>query len=449
MTALVCTPSAAPGLTEALASRVVSQEFAAIPADVVIVAKQCLMDWLGVAIGARHTDLVQILAADAAEDGGMPVATLIGRKARASTLQAALINGAMGHALDFDDVIFMGHPSAPVAPAAFAVTEVTGASGRDLLDAFIAGFETECRVSRFMGPSHYAKGWHGTATYGTFGAAAAAGRLLKLTVDQQRHAFGLAATQAAGLKSMFGTMTKPFHAGHAAQAGIHAARLAARGFTANSNALECEQGFGDTQSTDADAARGLAEDGWFVPDTLFKYHAACYLTHSSIEAARALRDAAGFSVGAIRSVELGVDPGHLRVCNIQAPRTGLECKFSLRMTAALALSGEDTASEATYSEATAARGDLNRLREKVTVTPSGKGTRAMVRIVFADGRTTEQAADVGIPMRDLAAQQEKLEAKFLTLVTPEFGAERADALRSILTRLDRVAQITELTEAIA
>src|SRR5215469_13079247 len=267
-------------LTGALAARVSSMRLADMPAAAVTVAKQCLIDWLGVALAAREEPLVRILVDDLAPTDDAFGVSLVGTGRRARALDAVLINGAMGHALDFDDVIMpMGHPTVPVAPVVFALAEQRGASGADALMAFIAGVEAECRIARLLGPSHYAKGWHTTATAGTFGAAVAAARLLGVEGEALTHALGLAGTQAAGLKSVFGTMSKPLHPGKAAQNGLLAARLAARGFTSDVDILCSAQGFAATQSTTADPAAALAERDapkntpWVV-DALFKHHAA-------------------------------------------------------------------------------------------------------------------------------------------------------------------------------
>src|SRR5258706_3392422 len=192
--------------TAALAELVMAMREAPATPEGLTVAKQCLLDWLGVAIAGRAEPLVGILIDELAATDEPDGVSLIGHDRRARLENAVLINGAMGHALDFDDVIIaMGHPTAPVAPAVLGLAQATGASGAQALAAFIAGVEMECRVGRLMGGSHYAKGWHGTATFGSFGAAAAAGHLLGLDATQMLHAFGIAGTQAAGLKSVFGT----------------------------------------------------------------------------------------------------------------------------------------------------------------------------------------------------------------------------------------------------
>ena len=373
---------------------------------------------------------------------------MLGRGRRARIDDAVLINGAMGHALDFDDVIMpMGHPTAPVAPVALALAEQRGASGADTLLAFIAGVETECRVSRLLGPSHYAKGWHSTATTGTFGAAAAAAHFLGLSGEPLAHAFGIAGTQAAGLKSVFGTMSKPLHAGKAAQNGLLAARLAARGFTSDTDILGSRQGFADTQSTTVNTEAALdARSAPWVVEALFKYHAACYLTHDAIEAAMLLHSEEKLDPGAIASVSVKVPSGHLGVCNIQAPATGLECKFSLRMTTALALAGEDTFQDSLFSDETARRPDLVALRDKVTIDPTQVGRGSVVTVRLKDGRVVSRQGDVSQPNRNLAAQQQKLERKFRHLATKALGEERADAVIDICRHLETQPDLRRLTE---
>src|SRR5579872_6292580 len=371
-------------VTAALASHASAMRLAAVPPAALTVAKQCLLDWIGVALAGRNEPLVRILLDEFAPTDDPAGVAILGHRRRARLDDAVLINGAMGHALDFDDVIMpMGHPTVPVAPAVLALAQQRGASGAAALEAFIVGVETECRIARLLGPSHYARGWHTTATTGTFGAAAAAARLLGVEGEALAHAFGLAGTQAAGLKSCFGTMSKPLHPGKAAQNGLLAARLAARGFTSDADILGSKQGFLDTQSStpNRDAALEDRNQPW-VTDALFKYQAACYLTHDSIEAANALRADEKISPELIESVNVTVPPGHLGVCNILDPQTGLECKFSLRMTTALALSGEDTFDDGLFTDETARRADLVALRERIEIDPTqvGRGCVVTVRL---------------------------------------------------------------------
>ena len=440
------TAVASASVTGRLAELVSAMRLEAMPEAALTVAKQCLLDWLGVSLAARGEPLVQILIEEFAPEDDPAGVSLLGHARRARIDDAVLINGAQGHALDFDDVIMpMGHPTVPVAPVVFALAEQRGLSGARALEAFIAGVEAECRLARLMGPSHYAKGWHATATFGTFGAAAAAARLLGLDDDRLLHTYGLAGTQAAGLKSVFGTMSKPLHPGKAAQNGLLAARLAARGFTSDTDVLASPQGFADTQSAAVNPEGALApREAPCVVDALFKYHAACYLTHDAIEAANQLRSEEPVTPEAIASVRVKVPAGHLGVCNILEPATGLECKFSLRMTTALALAGEDTFQEALFSDATARRPDLVALRDKVQIDPTQVGRGCVVSATLKDGRTVSRTGDVSEPVRDLAGQQAKLERKFRHLAAPAIGAERVERAIALCRALEREPDLSAL-----
>ena len=434
----------APGLTVQLARDAVSYAFPDLPQDVVFLAKQCFLDWLGVTIAGADEPLTHILLEEMREQGGAPQATIIGHDLALPTLSAALVNGSASHALDYDDVHMkvLGHPSVPVFPALLALAEHRDAAGPDFLAAFVAGLETECRIGQAVAPSHYAKGWHATGTVGTFGAAAACANLLGLSEEQAAHALGIAATQAAGLKSQFGTMCKPLHAGKAAYNGLLAASLAARGFTSRTDAIECEQGFADTQSTTFRPEAVERRPGEFdIREVLFKYHAACYLTHSAIEAARKMREQYQLPPDKISAVTVRVPSASLRVCNIQSPETGLETKFSLRHTVAYALTGADTAAMETYSDANAREAALVRLRDRVRIEPddSVQSTAALVEVTLADGGSKVERADVGIPMQNFDLQWDRLEAKFLSLVEPVLGRQKAAEIVKAVAGLHRMS----------
>lgn len=442
-------------VTRALAEKASSLRYDDLTPEARTVVGHCLMDFFGVTLAGCHEPLANILAEQIAEDGGTPQATVIGRNMRANIEQASLLNGAMSHALDFDDVNFAmnGHPTVPIAPAVLALAEQKGLDGKRLVEAFAAGFETECRIGRLVGQTHYQRGWHATATLGTMGAAAAVSNMLRLDADKTAHALGIAATQAAGLKSVFGTMCKPLHPGRAAAIGLQAARLASRGFTSNPAILDVEQGFAATQSESANPAAALVDPpgGFYLLQTLFKYHAACYLTHSSIEASNMLRREFALQANAIRKVTLSVDEGHLRVCNIERPATGLEVKFSLRATNALALLGENTASDATYSDATARRGEVVDLTRKVEVATWRKKSHTLseVAVHLDDGRVLRKEFDVGIPMTDLAAQGQSLTQKFMGLAEPAIGAARAKQVVDATGKLGELANVADLMALVA
>jgi 2-methylcitrate dehydratase PrpD len=436
-------------VTRQLARAATRVRFDDLPPDVVFLAKQCLLDWLGVTLAGVGEPLAVILRDQAAFEGGNPQATLVGDGSMVSLGQAALVNGATSHALDYDDVHMgmSGHPSVPVIPALLALAEQRRGSGRDFIAAFVAGFEMECRVGALVMPGHYAAGFHSTGTLGTFGAAAACAHLLGLDEERWLQALGIAAAQAAGLKAMFGTMCKPLHAGKAAANGLMAAQLAARGFTSNPAALEAAQGFAATQTTTPNPERALAGlgDDYAIRGALFKYHAACYGTHETIEGMLRLRENAGVRPEQVRAVRVAVPPGNLTMCNIQEPATALEGKFSLRFTAALALAGEQT-NEQAFTDAAVRRPDLVALRDRVSVAAAAPGDArgTKVELELADGRVLSEQVNLDIPATDLEQQWQRLEAKFDSLAEPVLGSGGAASLRTAVSKLDGVSAMDEI-----
>ncbi|ARB45976.1 MmgE/PrpD family protein [Alloalcanivorax xenomutans] len=427
-----------------------------IPEDKRIVAKHCFLDWLGVTIAGSREELVVLLRQQALEEGYAENCALIGVEQRASTFWAALINGAASHALDYDDVVSAmgGHPSVPVFSAILALAEIDTRSGLDFITAFVAGFEAECLVGTAVSPDHYGVGFHATGTVGTFGATAACAHLMSLPRPQWGHAFGLAAAQAAGLKSMFGTMTKPFHAGKAAANGWLAASLAAKGFTANPKALEASQGFIETQSSGFnEAAFDALRNRFSIGEVLFKYHAACYLTHATIEAAQLLQSEYSIADKEIEEVRVLVPESHLKVCNIHTPGSGLEGKFSLRFTTALALAGEPT-DVTSFTDEKVRDARLCGLRDKVTVVPVTNLPNRYSSVVEAkcrDGRVCQGKGDVSqpTPVEALPRQWERLAEKFRSLVVPVLGETSAEAIIAKVAALEKEENLSSLISLIS
>ena len=424
-----------------------------LPSDVRELARQCVLDWIAVALGGSGDHLTRILLDEAISEGGKPTATVVGHAARVTASQAALVNGASSHVLDYDDVNLSlnGHPSAAILPALLALAETRGAGGNELVKAFVAGYELACRAGLLVAPGHYARGYHATCTVGSLGAAAACARLLKLDAERAAHAIGIAATQAAGLKAMFGTECKPFHAGLAAHNGLRAARLAAAGMIARPDALECRQGFAATMSPDFNPEAALAHPvRFYLRDNLFKYHASCYGTHASIECVRQLRETNAVQPQDIARVNLRVEQGSDAVCNIPNPRTALEAKFSLRFMAAAALSGADTSDLAFFRDATTADAALCALRDKVSVELVSRWPvmHAEVAIEMKDGRVLRATHDAGVPGTDYGLQGRRLVAKFERLVEPMLGKDRCGKLLRLLARLEQTP-VTDLMAASA
>ncbi len=424
-----------------------------IPETAFVRARHALLDWFGVTIAGAREPLVEMMAAEYAGEPGDPC-TLVGRGARARPHDAALVNGTASHALDYDDVNrrLHGHPTVCMAPAALALGELLKSSGREVLVGFIAGTEAGCNLGEMSDEAHYEAGFHATGTMGTFGAAASAAKMMRLDAGATANALGIAASQAAGLKANFGTMTKPLHAGKAAMNGIIAARLAARGFTANTAAIEAPQGFAATQAPDFTAGpiRGDANRAYAVEEILFKYHAACYLTHSCLEAIGELREKHAIALDNVKTVRLHIRPTHFSVCCIPAPKTGLEIKFSIAHLAVLALDGVDTAALESYSDANANDPRYIAAREqKVQIDGRSDIDRlaGAVTLELGDGRTLTAQGDVGRPAVDQDAQWQKLSAKFHALTAPVIGPERARAIEDQIARLDGTADLGALMQA--
>src|SRR5580704_15116391 len=444
--------SSGANLTRTLAERACAVSYDVLPEPVRELARQCVLDYIGVGLAGADDELARILLDKLAEAGGAEQAGIIGHGARLPIAAAALVNGAITHALDYDDVnlAMPGHVSVAILPALLALAEEKKASGKAVIAAFVAGYETCCAIGMALRPGHYTRGFHATGTIGAFGAAAACAHLLGLDAEATGRALGIAGTQSAGLKSQFGTMCKPFHAGKAAQNGLLAARLAARGFSSRPDLVECEQGFVATHAPEFRPEKALAEPkrGFHIFNNLFKYHAACYMTHAPIECGRQLRERLSAAPADIAAINLSLHQATDRVCNIPAPTDGLEAKFSLRQTVAMALSGVDTASLGAYSVATATDPALVALRERVNFDfrEDFPEAGAEIEVELKDGRKTRAKFDAGIPNSDIADQGHRLAAKFDALAAPVVGTARARELREMVATLDGVEDVGVLTK---
>ncbi|MCU0818700.1 MAG: MmgE/PrpD family protein [Beijerinckiaceae bacterium] len=393
-----------------------------IPPSALAVARLSLMDWAAVALAGLDEPVARIVRAMVAEEAGNAQATVLGLERKVPARAAALAHGALSHALDYDDTHFanVGHPSVAIFPAALAMAERQDVSGAAFLEAALIGMEAASRIGHWLGTGHYNHGFHQTATAGAFGACVAAGRLLGLSQERMQHALGVTATRASGLKSQFGTMGKPFNAGIAASNGVEAALLAAGGFISRPDGIECLQGFAETHAgecRDLEASlAGLGTAFWFEA-VQHKFHACCHGTHATLEALNQLRQRPEFSLERVKGVNLRVNPRWLRVCDIPAPETGLEAKFSYRLTSAMALSGMDTGALDVFSSETCARADLLPLRDRVTVTGDGSisDTAAQVRLDMADGTTLETFVDLDAPI-PLPERRAKIAAKVRALL---------------------------------
>ncbi|MBI3931453.1 MAG: MmgE/PrpD family protein, partial [Chloroflexi bacterium] len=321
-----------------------------IPQDAVRLARLGITDFIGVALAGSREESSSIIVDYARKMGGVPQVSIIGGGFKTSPYLAALVNGTVGHSLDYDDVAIslIGHPSVFLVPAILAIGESAGASGKDVLTAYVIGYETSCQIAKPVLQSHYVQGWHSTATFGTLGAAASVAWLLKLKVHQVKQALGIAASLAGGLRQNFGTMTKPLHAGMAAAHGIQAALLARAGFTADDSIIEASLGFarvfGHSEAVDWTKVKENLGKTFLITSAeglSIKPYPSCGFTHCAIEAALHVKAEHKVKAADIAEVELGVSPFDKQILIHHHPKTGLEGKFSLEYCVAQALlSGE-------------------------------------------------------------------------------------------------------------
>jgi 2-methylcitrate dehydratase PrpD len=428
--------------TLALARFVAGADPRRLPGPVRHEAKRALVNFLGCAIGASRHDTVSRALAALSPFAGPPQATLLGRSERLDCLHAALLNGMASHTFDFDDTHLKTiiHPSGPVAAALLALAEYLPVSGGAWIHAFALGVEVECRVGSAVYPSHYDVGWHITGTAGVFGAAAAAGRLLGLSEAQLVWALGIAATQASGLREMFGSMCKPLHPGLAARNGMVAALLARENFTSTTQGIEGRRGFANVLATERDYARitgGLGET-WELAANSYKPFACGIVVHPVIDACLQLRSEQRLDADRIEAIELTVHPLVLELTGKKTPRVGLEGKFSVFHSAAVAII-DGAAGEAQYSDARVADPRVVALRARVVavVDPALAEDAAWVRISLKDGRMLERFVAHALGSLARPMSDRDLEDKFRALCAPILAAEAIERLLSACWQLEQ------------
>lgn len=435
-------------ITQTLAKNMLNTAYEDIPEHVLLHGKRSLLNWLGVTIGAARHESVDMTLAVAEMVGSGNQASVLGRPEKTDMLFASLINGMSSHIFDFDDTHLdtIHHPSAPVAPVCFALGEVYGLSGKEVLRAFILGAEAELRISNAVCPSHYDLGWHITSTAGVFGAAAAAGILLKLNEEQMIYALGLAGTQAFGLREMFGTMTKPFHPGKAAQNGLLAALLAQQGFTSSKSVLEAKRGFANVTAPEHDLNEVNVNWGqqWELSKNAFKAYACGIVLHPSIDACIALGKK-GISPDDVREIEIAVNPYVLELTGKPEPKTGLEGKFSIYHTGAVAfLDGDASVEQYMDDKVLDARTVAFRSKIKPVVNEALTEDEALAKMTANDGQVYEIKIDHATGSAENPMTDSDISAKFRKLTKHSLSADKIEALIDKLYNLERVSDVNEV-----
>jgi 2-methylcitrate dehydratase PrpD len=439
-------------VTRTLAQFVVDSRYDAIPEKVRHEARRSVLNWLGCAIGASRHEGIDIALAALAGFSGPAQASLLGRGERLDIMHAALLNGISSHMFDFDDTHLKTviHPSGPVASALLALAEYKPMSGADFLHAFILGVEVECRIGNAVYPSHYDIGWHITGTAGVFGAAAAVGRALKLNAQQMTWALGIAATQSSGLREMFGTMCKPFHPGRAAQNGMTAAFLASKNFTSSERGIEAPRGFANVLATarNYDEITGKLGQTWEVALNTYKPFACGIVIHPIIDGCVQLRNEHKLKVADIEGIALKVHPLVLELTGKKTPQVGLEGKFSVYHSAAVAIiygeGGEDV-----YSDACVRDPEVTTLRDKVSaeVDKSVHEDAAHIAIRLKDGRVLTKHVEHAIGSLARPMSDADLEAKFRKFAKGILTPAEGDALLKLCWSLDKLKDAGEIARA--
>jgi 2-methylcitrate dehydratase PrpD len=445
---------APPDVTRTLARYLVRAKPEDIPAPVVVEARRTLLNWVGCALGgARHETLDNAVAA-LRPFAGPPQATVLGRRERMDALTASLMNGMSSHVLDFDDTHLKTviHPAGPVAPAILALSELQPVSGRDFLHALILGVEVECRIGNAVYPAHYDRGWHITGTAGVFGAAAASGKLLGLSEAQMVWALGLAAAQPVGLREMFGSMTKSFHPGRAAQNGLTAAVLAAKNFTSSDAGLEGKSGWVHVLSTEAkwDEITGQLGERFELRLNTYKPFACGIVMHPTIDACLQLRDEHRLTADQIEAIDLAVHPLVLELTGKRAPQTGLEGKFSIYYAAAVAIVA-GAAGPKQFNDALVRDPVVVALRDRVvaTATPGIGEAQVKAVITLKDGRRLEQVIEHVVGSVERPMSDADLDRKFLDLADGVLLPARARQVLDLCRGIDGLASASDLASAAA
>ena len=412
-------------------------------------AHRTFLNWFGCAIGASTHPAMDAALAAMMELSAAPQASILGRAERVDMTSAALLNGISSHTFDFDDTHLKTiiHPAGPVASALVALAEKTGSSGRDIIDAMVLGIDVSCRVGNMMYPDHYDRGWHITGSTGSIGAAAACARLMKFDVQKTMMAIGIAASQPIGMREQFGTMTKPFHPGAAARAGLTSALMAKHGFTASARALEAPRGFAQTVSTKNDWNEITDELGtrFEISFNTYKPFACGIVIHPSIDACVQLRNDHGIKAEEVERIELKVHSLVLELTGKKTPKDGLEAKFSVYHSAAAGLIfGE--AGEHQYDDGIVNRADVLDLRARiVAAVDDGIHEDSVDATVFCkDGRKVHLFVEHAIGSMKNPMTDTRLEGKFDGLVVPILGAGKSDALKKLCWGLSKQANLTAL-----
>jgi 2-methylcitrate dehydratase PrpD len=438
--------------TKALATYLVNSRLEDIPQDVRHEARRALLNYIGCAVGGSREPAVETALRSLTPFFGKPTAGLIARPERMDPLYASIINGISSHVFEYDDTMPKNyiHPTPPVATAAFTYATANRVNGRDFVHAFLLGFETEARVGNAVYPAHYEAGWHITSTAGVFGAAAAIGKLLDLSTQQMVWALGLAATQASGLREMFGYMAKSFHAGHAARNGYASAVMAQSDFTAGERGIESPRGFAAVTASKYDLSRitdGLGSD-FQIRYNAYKPYPCGLVVHPAIDGCIDLYRDYHPAPESIKAVRVRVAPLVIDLCNKKDITRGLEGKYSIYHSSAVGLvRGKAGLQE--YTDAAVNDPNVKRVRERVTAISDTSITedQAHIEVEMQDGRKLVRFIEQSLGNVHRPLSDKQLEEKLRDQCMPELSAAQVDRLIELCWKIDELDDVNEVVKA--
>lgn len=438
-------------VTRILADYVSTASLGDLPEKVRREASRTFLNWLGCAIGGCRHEAVDAAIATFSPFAGSACSHILGRNECLDPLHASLVNGISSHVFDFDDTHLRTviHPAGPVASALLAYADLNPVSGADFVNALVLGVEVECRIGNAIFPEHYNVGWHITGSTGSFGAAAAIGRILGLDAERMAWALGIAASQPVGLREMFGSMTKSFHPGRAAQNGMTAALLAANGYTSSGQALEAKRGWLNVLSTRHNPREITDHLGgrFEIVANTYKPFACGIVMHPTIDACIQLRGQQGVDISSIQSVALKVHPLVLELTGKTEPKIGLEGKFSIYHAAAVALvEGDGGAGQ--FSDRAVREPDVVSLRGRVSaeIDQGLSSDAANVVITRSDGSRIEKHVPHAIGSLARPMTDKDLERKFTGLAAEHLEPAAVERLIDLCWRLETVKDVSEITE---
>jgi 2-methylcitrate dehydratase PrpD len=449
-------------ITRHIAEYVTGADIEDFPPEAVEAAKGAIMDCLACMLAGSRESLADILCRYVAAESAAPAASVVGRGFRTSAANAALVNGAMAHALDYDDItqITKTHPTAVLLPAALAVAEETGASGREMLLGYMAGFEVACGVGEALSGAYYDDlGWHPTGPLGAVGAAAAASRIIGLDPQQTAMAISLAASQASGLRQNFGTMTKPFHAGDAARAGVVSAKLVRDGFTASQDALEGRFGFirafsGGQGFNSEQVVENLGNKRYLVESGIeIKKYPCCGSAHLALDATFNLLSQGAIDPEAVDRIEVMVDFDPPRSLIHSRPVSSLEGKFSMQYCLAAALLDRRVGLQS-FTDGLVLRPEAQSLIPRIDMRriPGNEGKPSWtegyneVEVHLKDGSVLRQQAHRASSGALRGVTVEEIREKFLDCASQSLSDARAAEVLSRLDLLEEAKPISGLAD---